>query len=186
MEEIWKEIPGWEGLYMASNTGKIKGICHFVVSKGGCLRRTHSVVLKEKINKFGYLVVRLQDKSTSRDRFYMVHRLIANTFIPNTQNLPFINHKDEDKTNNCVDNLEWCTAKYNVNYGTCQERKIETQRLKHPNMKRIRQISMNGMLIREFISISDAARSVGVDKTRISRCCHNSNYSCRGFKWEFV
>ena len=186
MKEIWKDIPEWEGLYMASNAGHIKSVSHWVQTKGRAMRLTKSVILKPKKTPFGYLTVRLQDKSNSRDKFYMVHRLIADTFIPNTDNLPFINHKDEDKTNNIVGNLEWCTAKYNVNYGTCLERRAETQKTTHPNMKKVRQMSSDGVILREYLSVSEAARAVNVDKSRLSRCCRNSTFLCRGFKWEFV
>ena len=171
---------------MASNTGKIKSVSHLVPTKCGYMRRTKAVVLKPKMNLFGYLTVRLQDKSSLRTKFYMVHRLIAETFIPNTYNLPFINHKDEDKTNNSVENLEWCTAKYNVNYGTCLKRRRETQKFTHPNRKAVRQTTLDGVFVQEYISISEAARAVRVNATRLSRCCRNSNFSCRGFKWEFV
>ena len=100
MEEIWRIIPGHER-YEVSNLGRIKGLFHKV-----------EAVKTGHISGGGYLQIALDGHN------YLVHRLVALAFIPNPDDLPYINHKDECKTNNCVDNLEWCDAKYNINYGT--------------------------------------------------------------------
>ncbi len=121
MKEIWKDIPEYEGLYQASNLGNIK-VLNRIVNSG--IKNNKTVIrkgklLKQRINQGYYEVALSKD---NKKRFLKVHRLIAITFIPNLNNLPSINHKDENKLNNRVDNLEWCSIKYNCNYGTRNQR----------------------------------------------------------------
>ena len=111
MLEVWKEIDGYTG-YKISNTGKVLG------KRGSILHQTQS--------NCGYRIVHLSEKGIVKWR--SVHRLVAQAFIPNPDNLPEVNHKDEDKTNNCVDNLEWCTSSYNNLYNNKSQRMIETKR----------------------------------------------------------
>ena len=117
MEEEWRDIKGYEGLYQISNLGRV-----YSYHKGDCLNLNK--------DKDGYLVVGLHKNGKKKP--YSVHRLVAKNFIENPNNLPQINHKDENKSNNRVDNLEWCTARYNSNYGTRNERVSRT--LKGRNM----------------------------------------------------
>ena len=114
MEEIYKDIEGYEGLYQVSNLGNVKSL-HFKNPKN-CSEK----VLKTTNNKYNYPTIGLyKDKKCKR---FLVHRLVAKAFIPNPNNYPQINHKDETTDNNCVDNLEWCTQEYNLKYGTRMER----------------------------------------------------------------
>ena len=119
MEE-WKSIPGYEGLYEVSSYGRVKSLERYKSNNGG-IQLIKEKILKPHNTKKGYLTVQFSNK------IFKVHRLVAEAFIPNPDNLPMVNHKDEDKTNNNVDNLEWCTAKYNSNYGTAIERMINTK-----------------------------------------------------------
>lgn len=116
MEEIWKDIPNFEGLYQVSNLGNVRVLDRYVNS---AIRNNDKVKRKGKIlkqyNKRGYLQVSLI-KNYKR-YYFTVHRLVAMAFLPNPDNLPQINHKDENPLNNNLSNLEWCTAKYNCNYG---------------------------------------------------------------------
>lgn len=107
--EIWKDIEGYEGLYQVSNEGRVKS---FWSGK--------EKILKQH-NCKGYLEVGLYKKE-DKQKYKLIHRLVAETFIPNPNNLPQINHKDENKTNNSVDNLEWCSRSYNINYGSRNEK----------------------------------------------------------------
>lgn len=121
MKEIWKDIPEYEGLYQASNLGNIR-VLNRVVNSG--IKNNNTVIrkgklLKQRINQ-GYYEVALS--KNNKKKFLKVHRLIAITFIPNLNNFPSINHKNENKLNNNVNNLEWCSVKYNCNYGTRNQR----------------------------------------------------------------
>ena len=111
MEE-WKEVPDYEGLYEVSNTGNVRSLIKNKIIKGF-------------INRCGYKLVGLSKNGISK--WFQVHRLVAQVFIPNPDNLPMVNHKDEDKNNNRVENLEWCDAKYNINYGTRLDKVKKTQ-----------------------------------------------------------
>ena len=103
--EIWKDIPDYKGLYQVSNLGRIKSL-YFGKER----------ILKTHKDKYGYLISHLHNNSKGKTHF--VHRLVALAFIPNPENYPMINHKDESRDNNCVENLEWCDCKYNLNYGS--------------------------------------------------------------------
>ena len=113
MVEIWKDIKGYEGLYQVSNLGRVKS-----------LRK--NIIMKEALKEERYLSITLH-KNKTRKSFY-IHRLVAQAFVSNPNNYPEVNHKDENKQNNQMDNLEWCTPKYNANYGTRNKRLSELQK----------------------------------------------------------
>lgn len=105
--EKWKDIKGYEGLYQVSNFGNVKSLNY--------KRTNKEALLKLQTNTDGYKIINL--RKDGKNKLYLVHRLVAMTFIPNPNNYPIVNHKDENKENNSVDNLEWCTHIYNLNYG---------------------------------------------------------------------
>ena len=109
MEEIWKDISGFNGKYKISNFGRVKSF-----------HNNKELMLKPSVSHYGYPRVTLYYNGISK--YYEIHRLVALYFIPNINNLPCVNHKDENKLNNHADNLEWCSILYNVNYGTRNER----------------------------------------------------------------
>lgn len=131
--EVWKDIVGYEGLYQISNYGNVKSLKRKVSNSGSF---GDTITIKEKIlknrkrsTKYGYESYSVMLCKNGVNKSFLVHRLVAEHFLQNTNNLPIINHKDEDPLNNHVDNLEWCDYKYNTNYGNCQNKRISTKRL---------------------------------------------------------
>ena len=127
MKEIWKDIKGYEGRYQISNLGNVKSLSY---TKETYQRGYKQVMMyKEKLlkpNNETYKMVALSKNGTTTHK--LVHRLVAEAFIPNPNSYSYVNHKDENKHNNCADNLEWCTAKYNTNYGNGYKTRIQTIR----------------------------------------------------------
>lgn len=183
MENSWKTIPikGYEG-YKVSNTGKVRS--DIIRSRwGGFRKRKHPLELKQDITHDGYCRVTLNAGNISKH--FAVHRLVALAFIPNPSNLPEINHKDEDTRNNHVDNLEWCSRKYNANFGTLPQRE-KSWSTNHPSKsKPVIQLSVNGDFIAEFPSINEAVRQTSVSERGIGRCCMGKAATSGGYKWKY-
>jgi hypothetical protein len=173
MQEIWKEIPGYNGYYQVSNLGRVKSVDRIVLNAGFEQYRIGKI-LKQTKQTTGYSTVNLCIKNI-RKRF-LVHRLVAEAFIPNPDNMPHINHKDENKRNNRVDNLEWCDPKYNNNYGTFNERVSESKK------KPVVCVELNI----SFDSQGEAAKKIGVSQACISYSCNNPNRKAGGYHWKFA
>lgn len=186
MEE-WKDIIGYEGYYEVSTSGLIRSVDRLV--KNGhaeYIRKGH--VLTPSLSNSGYLQVRLSIRQEIKP-FY-VHRLVAEAHIKNPNNLPQINHKDEDKTNNKVENLEWCSRKYNMNYGTFPQRRLEKalrERNDESRSKKVYQYDYNGSLINFFASLHEVERCTGIKQDKISKSCRKkgSRRTCNGYVWSF-
>lgn len=165
--EIWKDIPEYEGLYQASNLGRIKSI--------NSKRRNHDVIMSDKsIANNGYIVVCL--KRNGKPKTHSVHRLIAKTFIPNPYNYPVINHKNENKLDNRVENLEWCTYSYNISYGSNRYKRA----LKLG--KKVFCVELN----KTFVSIKEAGRITNIPYQNIASCCRGKLKSAGGYHWQFL
>ena len=131
-------------------------------------------ILNARDNGKGYLRVRLwKDGKVEKCR---INRLVAMAFIPNPDNLPEVNHKDEDKTNNCVENLEWCDSSYNINYGT-RNKKIS---------KPVFSVDKESGLIMWWKSAKEAEECTGIDKSSISKCCQGKLKSAGGHIWFYA
>ena len=173
MIEIWKDIPKYEGLYQVSNKGRVKS--YRKPTKFHC---PDEFVLKNTVSNSGYAHVTLYD-GKSRKKF-LVHRLVAEAFIPNPEGLPQINHKDENVLNNEADNLEWCTAKYNNKYGTAALRAAITKGQK------IEQYLPTGEYLATYACLSVAVMITGVSAHTIGDCCAGHSQTGAGYVWRYA
>ena len=173
MMEIWKDIKDYEGLYQVSNLGRVKSLNYRHTGKERILKPGKAIN--------GYLFVILC-KDGKKDIF-RVHRMVAETFIPNPENKPEVNHKSENKTDNRVENIEWIWHKDNCNHGTRNERvskKLTNGKLSKP----ILQLTKSGDFIREWPSMMECERN-GFDQGGISNCCRGERKSHKGYKWKY-
>lgn len=159
--EIWKDIKGYEGYYQVSNLGRVYSL------KSNKLIRPHR-------NNKGYLKIHLYKKGDVKR--CLVHRLVAEAYLSNPNNYPQVNHKDENKTNNCVSNLEFCDCKYNICYGTGHDRAAE----------KIKKAVFCIELKKVFKSITEASEETGVCLQSISLCCHGKRKTAGGYIWVFA
>lgn len=166
MQVEWKDIKGYEGLYQVSNTGLVLSLHYY----GGNRQR----VLSPGKDKDGYLQVCLCKNGECKQ--FKIHRLVGQTFLVNPNNLPQINHIDENKQNNRVDNLEWCTNEYNNNYGSKNDW----------NKKKIAQYSLDNEFICEYSSIKEASKKLNKNHSHISQCCLGQRNQAYGFIWRYV
>ena len=183
MEEIWKDIEGYEGLYQVSNLGRVRSLTRNRRGRNNAPNPIQGRILKQH-TCFGYCYISLC--KNRKYKGFRVHRLVAHAFIPNPDNLPQVNHKDENKTNNCVDNLEWCTQEYNQNYGTINIRKSQKQLNDKNKSKVVLQYTLDGTFIKEWKSTMDVQRNLGFAHTHISECCRGkqANYA-HGYIWKY-
>lgn len=182
--EIWKAVNGYEGWYEVSNFGNVRSVDRVIINSDGVKRLWKGKILKPIKDRYGYLVLNLY--KNSKIKKITVHRLVAQAFILNSDNMPEVNHKDEDKTNNHVGNLEWCTRLYNLTYGTRIQRGAE-KRLNSPKFsKSVLQLDIStGRVIAEYPSAREAARKLNIYQGNISACCRGICKTYKGFKWKY-
>ena len=185
MEEVWKDIVGYEGKYQVSNLGRVKSLNY----RGNTNKEVIMTITK---NKNGYLKIGLSKNNKRKN--YLIHRLVAQAFIDNPNKYDEVNHKDEDKSNNRVENLEWCTHKENCYYGTRIKRSSENRKGKYtgnknPNSKKVRCITTGEI----FNTMKEAAERYNMKYLGISNCC-TGRYKTSGIhpvtgeklRWEYV
>ena len=196
--EIWRNAPGHEG-YQVSNEGNVKSLAKDVVYKDGRIRHYEEKLLKPVANYKGYLVVNLY--KDGKKKLKKIHQLVAQAFIPNPLGLPEVNHKDEDKTNNRVENLEWCTHEYNINYGSRNQRvgeslknsqkaKEHRSKLSEAQRKPVYQRTLNRILVKIWPSTKECGRN-GFSAGAVSDCCNNKymregNNVYKNYIWEYA
>lgn len=176
INEKWKDIRGYEGLYQVSNLGRVKALDRVIKTSVG-LRKYKEQLLSLQNNNEGYKFVILQNAGKRMTKYVQV--LVAEAFIPNPDNLPYVNHKDENKSNNTVSNLEWCTAQYNNCYGS------RLDRISAKYGRSIIQYDLEGNFIKEWDSTRLAALSMKCDKKNINCCLTGKTKTACGFKWKY-
>ena len=148
------DIPGYEGLYAITSCGKVWSY-------------RKQKFLKYSTNQWGYYIAHLYDEA-GNPKSWLIHRLVAIAYLPNPENLPQVNHKDEDKSNNCIGNLEWCTAQYNVDYGS--------------RSKKTRKPVKNLTTGQVYDSVTEAAKALKVGVSAVSCCLSGRNKTIKGVK----
>lgn len=189
--EVWKKVVGYEEYHEVSNYGRVK----FLGYNNGNVKNGYPKILKQFFpnNRGCYWFVDLYKNGKTKHK--RVHRLVAEAFLPNPDNLPEVNHKDENKKNPHLDNLEWCTRKYNANYGTMPERMRELMRrrrnagyknkigVKH---KEVHQYDLEGKYIATYNSQKEAGLITGINSNNICDVCKGRALSAGGFIWTYT
>ena len=186
--EQWKDIKGYEGLYQVSNLGRIKSLFRKVKYQNG-FRNVKEKIKNTFIGKQCYERVELSKNKENKK--YNIHRLVAEAFIPNKNNKPQINHIDGNKTNNKVENLEWCTQSENELHAykiglaknSDMQRKIISEYCKQNKIKPIIQLSLDNKFIKEWKSAVSVEQELGINRKSISQCINNKSKTAGGYKW---
>jgi hypothetical protein len=174
--EEWKDVKGFEGLYQISNMGRVKSLARYKKNNRGSRSLIGETILKQSKNNRGYCRIYLC--KDAHKKAFSVHRLVADAFVPNPNNFTEVNHKDEDKQNNCADNLEWCDSNYNINYGTHNKRISLTKGCV------VQAFDKYGNFVMEFHSMSEAGRKTGIPQQNISRCISGKCETAGGYVWK--
>lgn len=169
-KELWRDIKDYKGHYQVSNLSRVKSI------KFGKER-----ILKPVTNSSGYLFVKLC--KDGKAKAFTVHRLVAEAFLPNPHNYSCVNHKDENKQNNNVSNLEWCTYKYNSNYGTAIQRTSQ-KRINGKCSKKVYQYTLDGQFVREWESTAECGRN-GFNQGHVAACCQGKLKKHKDSIWRY-
>lgn len=177
-EEIWKDIKGYEGLYQVSNFGRVKSLERRCKAKW-YTRRVPEKIYAQALDNYGYPIVSLHKNGIRKT--FTIHKLVANAFIERPAECDSINHLDENKENNCAENLEWCTLQENNAYGT------RVERLRRTQQRAILQCDLDGNLIKEWEGMNFLSRTTGYDQGLISKVCNGvyRHQTAYGFKWKF-
>lgn len=188
MEEIWKDIKGYENEYQVSNIGRIRSLDRYKYQNGryGQIQRLYrGKILKFDQDKDGYFTVKLRHKV-----FHRVHRLVAQTFLENPENKNTVNHKDGNKKNNCINNLEWATEKENTQHahktGLAKSAMIGKKGKLSNNFRiRVQIDEKTGEIIGKYNGAAEAERITGIKAQNISDCCNQKRKTAGGYIWRY-
>ena len=190
MKEVWKDIKGYEGLYQISNLGNVKSLDRKVNAKNNKKRLIKGTFLKLRFNNRNYNIVSLYKNNIQEVRF--IHRLVAETFIPNPENKPEVNHIDGNKSNNRVDNLEWNTHSENIQHSWDNGLQYTTEKMRKAGYEMCKKMSipiiqytLNGEFVKEWNSAADVQRELNIYRSSISMCCKEKKKSSHGYMWRY-
>ena len=187
-EEVWKDIEGYEGLYQVSNMGRVRSLDRYKPQKNRYGDVTNHFykgqILTPKIDRYGYKTIKLSIKKHKAPT-KTIHRLVASAFIQNPENKYTVNHKDGNKLNNRVNNLEWMTNAENIHHGY-ETGLIKKTQLNNKKSKRVAQYDLNWNLIRVFPSTKEVERSLGLCSSCISKVAKYNTFYYKGFYWRYV
>lgn len=194
--EIWRSVVGYEGLYEISTLGRVKRLARVAVDSMGRKRQYNEAILTNRIGKqTGYPCVNLS--KDGKVTTINIHTLIADAFIPNPDNLPCINHKDENRANSVLSNLERCTYKYNMMYGSAPEKRRKSQQAFYKSHSRkpsglfgvstvVYQYTLDGKLIEIFKGgATEVEEKLGFSAEGVGSCCRHKNHSAFGYVWRY-
>ncbi|MES2620168.1 MAG: NUMOD4 domain-containing protein [Bacteroidota bacterium] len=190
--EIFKDIKGYEGFYQVSNLGTVRSIERKYIDSKGVQKRRSGKVLSPFKTRCGYLLVIVSKEGIAIK--YSIHRLVAETFINKVDKRECVNHIDGNKQNNAVDNLEWCSHSENIKHAfRTGLKKPSMHRVGKKNEQngksvRIQQLTKDGLLIKEYPSISEAARQLNIrfGTSNIGSCANGKLSIAYGFKWQYA
>jgi hypothetical protein len=185
MNEIWKDIEGYDGAYQVSNMGRVKSVARVTTRLCQYGIREYRIperIMRTRFGTSGYLCVNLHHEGKQVTE--MIHRLVALHFCKGYADGMTVNHIDEVKTNNRADNLEWCDRQYNINYGTGKWRREKF------NARPVEQLTMDGKHIAYHDNVSQAARAVGCDPSTIRAVCNGKHgakncQTAKGYRWRY-
>lgn len=179
-KEEWRDIKGYEGHYQISNLGRVKSL-YFKNRQGKIFREK---ILKQNFDNMGYLFVGLSNNGTLKTT--KIHRLVAETFIDNPNNYKTINHINGVKTDNRVENLEWCTQKYNVQQAYKNGLGKGKKEWDSPLSKKVNQYTLDGEFIKTWACTKQIERELGFKNSNISACCNGRLVKAYNFIWRYV
>lgn len=187
IKEIWKDIENYEGIFMISNLERVKSLDRYIICKNGRKLHVKEKILKPIDDKNGYKVINLCYKQNIKP--YKIHRLVAMHFILNPNNFNEVNHKDENKANNIVSNLEWCDRKYNVNYYIDNNKdkfikQISNTREKYTGKKIM--VYRNSNYIGEYNSVKECCNALNIDKHRVFDNIYRNVKNRNGYLFKYV